>query len=348
MTIPRTTHLGLILLTTVFYTVAFAVGQEAHPAHGTTTESRDHGDHAGHDEHDDHDEHESHDDHEGHDDHAGHDDEGVVRLTEEELDEFDIEVATAGPGTLRIHVTLPGETRVNEERLAHIVPRFPGVAKDVRKRLGDKVKEGEVLAVMEGNESLAPYEIKSLIEGTVIQKHITLGEVLTDEDDAFVVADLSSVWVDLSVYQKDLPYVKKGQRVTITAGHSIPDATGEISYVGPVLDEHTRTGLARVLLPNPNGHWRPGLFITGRIEINELEVPLLVPKTALQTVEGEICVFILTDEGFQPRPVTIGGKNETYAAIMGGLEVGQSYAARGAFTLKAELSKGAFGDGHAH
>lgn len=278
----------------------------------------------------------------------GHDDEKVVRLTDEELSEFDIGVETAEPGILHVHVTLPGEVRVNEERLAHIVPRFPGVAKEVRKRLGGSVNEGEVLAVMESNESLAPYEIKSLIKGTVIEKHITLGEVLTDEDDAFVVADLGSVWVDLSVYQKDIPYVKKGQRVTITAGHGIPEAIGEISYVGPVVDEHTRTGLARVVLPNPERHWRPGFFVTGVVDVKEMQVPLLIPKTALQTVEGETCVFVLTGEGFEPHPVRIGGKNETHVEIIGGLKAGQHYAARGAFTLKAELSKGAFGDGHAH
>ena len=208
--------------------------------------------HQEHSEHEDH-AHEDHSERRAHGDHEEQGEEKVVRLPESGWEEFGIDVTPATAGTLKIHVTLPGEIAVNQDRLAHIVPRFSGVAIEVRKAVGDHVKEGEVLAVIESNESLAPYEIKSLIEGTVIDKHITLGEALSDEDEAFVIADLSTVWVNLSVYQKDLLSIRKGQRVMISAGHGIPDVQGTLSYVGPVVDEHTRTGLARVVLPNSEG-----------------------------------------------------------------------------------------------
>ena len=94
--------------------------------------------------------------------------------------------------------------------------------------------------------------------------------MLKDDSEAYVVADLRSVWVDLRVYQKDLPLVRPGQPVVIAAGHGIPDAQGTIAYVGPLVGEQTRTALARVVLPNPNGHWRPGLFVTGNVVVQDI------------------------------------------------------------------------------
>ncbi len=188
------------------------------------------------------------------------------------------------------------------------------------------------------------YAITAPFDGTVIEKHITLGEVLKDDTATYVIADLRSVWVQLSVYPKDLPFVRKGQQVTIAAGHSIPDSQGQISYIGPLIGE-TRTALARVVLPNPEGHWRPGLFITGEVLVEKIEVPLLIPKTALQTIEERPTVFVETAEGFKPQPVALGRSNETQVEVTAGLGPGQRYVASGAFTLKAQLSKGAFG-GH--
>jgi membrane fusion protein, heavy metal efflux system len=316
------------------------------PRHEETAHGRDRDPEASRDAHAGHEEHgEEAGGHAGHDEHA---EKAVVRLPESEWKEFGIEVSEAGPGALKVHVTLPGEVTVNHDRLAHIVPRFAGIAREVRKTIGDKVKEGEVLAVIEGNESLAPYEIASLIEGTVIEKHITLGEALGEDDEAYLIADLSTIWVNLGIYQKDLALIKPGQSVLIAAGHGIPDAQGTISYVGPVVDEHTRTGLARVVLPNPEGLWRPGLFVTARIEAGEFDAPLVVPKTALQTVEDRTSVFVHNSEGFKATAVSLGRQNDTHVEILSGLEAGQRYASRGAFTLKADLAKGAFGDGHAH
>ncbi|MFQ5455873.1 MAG: efflux RND transporter periplasmic adaptor subunit [Nitrospirota bacterium] len=198
------------------------------------------------------------------------------------------------------------------------------------------------------DESFTLYEIIAPFDGTVIEKHITLGEVLKDDSEAFIIADLSSVWVNLNIYQKDLPFVQKEQPVIISAGHGIPDTKDKISYIGPLVGEQTRTALARVVLPNPKGLWRPGIFVTGKIEVEDIKVSLIMPKTAIQTVDGKRSVFIKTEHGFEPQPVTIGRTNDTHVEITSGIKSGQQYVIEGAFTLKAELSKGAFGDGHNH
>jgi cobalt-zinc-cadmium efflux system membrane fusion protein len=182
----------------------------------------------------------------------------------------------------------------------------------------------------------------------VIEKHISLGEVLKEDADAYVVADLRSVWVDLQVSQKDLPFVRPGQPVVITAGRGIPDAQGPVSYVGPLVGAQTRTALARIVLPNANGSWRPGLFVSGHVVVKDVEIPLLIPKTALQTLEERPTVFVEAAEGWKPQPVTLGRSNDTQVEITAGLTPGQRYVTSGAFALKAQLSKSAFGDGHGH
>ena len=272
----------------------------------------------------------------------------AVYLTTAEMEEFGVEVDVAGPGKLHIEIVVPGEVVVNYDKLAHIAPRFPGVVTEVRKHIGDNVRKGEVLAVIESNEALVPYEVKSFINGTVLEKHMTLGEVHSEDVAAFVIADLDTVWVNLSIYQMHLPKVTVGQKVVISVGQGVPDARGVISYISPSVDEHTRTATARVVLPNRGGRWCPGLFVEGKITIEEEEVALLVPKSALQTMEGRTVVFVQTQESFRPQPVQIGRTNDTWAEVLSGLTPGQKYVSKGGFVLKAELLKGAFGDEHGH
>jgi cobalt-zinc-cadmium efflux system membrane fusion protein len=200
----------------------------------------------------------------------------------------------------------------------------------------------------QSSTTLTQYAITAPFDGTIIERHVSLGEVLQDDTAAFVVADLSTVWVDLRVYPKDLPFVRVGQPAVISAGHGIPVVEHPIAYVGPMVGEQTRTALARVILPNPEGLWRPGLFVTASVDVEKRDVSLLVPKTALQTVEDKPAVFVQTPEGFVPQSVTLGRQNDAYIEVTSGLTPGQRYVTRGAFTLKAQLAKDSFGDGHNH
>ncbi|NOX38315.1 MAG: efflux RND transporter periplasmic adaptor subunit [Calditrichaeota bacterium] len=272
----------------------------------------------------------------------------AVTLSPEVMEEFGIEVGTAGPGKVEIHLDLTGEIKIDPDRLAHIIPRFPGIVKEVRKKIGDEVKKGEVLAVIESNESLAPYEVKSLIDGVIIEMHLTRGEVINDNTHAFIVADLSYVWADLTVYQKDLPRVKIGQKAIISASPAPVTAEGRISYISPVVDEATRTAIARVVLPNYDRQWLPGMFITAKVIVDVINAPVVVPKTAIETYEDQTVVFVKTAEGFVPRPVELGRENDLYVEVLSGLEPGEAYVTKGGFTLKAELMKEAFSGGHGH
>ncbi|PLX99249.1 MAG: efflux transporter periplasmic adaptor subunit [Desulfuromonas sp.] len=404
-----------------------------HESHADGHDDESHNDEHG-DSHAEHDE-ESHDDHaekghEGHDDHAGEEDdhtEEPVQLSSADQKEFGIVLAKAAPASLEEYVDLPGEIVLNADRVAHVVPRVSGIIRQVFKKQGDRVRKGQVMAVIESRDladakaeflaareraqlaqlsfdreerlwqkkitseqeyldarqssveagialrsaeqklhalgfsddylatlpeqpdiTYTRYEMKAPFAGIVIQKHISLGEVLEENAEAFILADLDTVWVDMQVYQKDLAAIRKGQAVVVQVGHGVPVARGVIGFVGPMLGEETRTALARVELDNTSGDYRPGMFVTARVAVAKTPVKVAVEKTALQTMEGKTVVFVKTTDGFEPRPIEIGRQNTVNLEVVSGLKAGETYAAKGAFTLKAQLSKGAFGDGHNH
>ena len=186
-------------------------------------------------------------------------------------------------------------------------------------------------------EKLAWYPLRAPFDATVIDKHLTLGEKHGDDSDAFTVADLSSVWVDISVYQKDLPYVKKGEVVQISAGKGTIATEGVISFVGPTIDQTTRTALARVVLPNPDGLWRPGLFVTAELSEGGETVPVVVPKKAVQQIEGESVLFVEEHDGFKAVPVSLGRSDRNSVEVLAGLKSGQRYVVNGGFELKAKI-----------
>jgi cobalt-zinc-cadmium efflux system membrane fusion protein len=272
--------------------------------------------------------------------------EGRVTLEPDAVRVAEIGVETAGPALLETTLRVTGRIEPNEDRMAHMIPRFPGVVKEVRKRLGDPVEQGEVLAVIQSNESLELYEIRSQVAGTVIKKHVTPGEFVAEDEDVYVVADLGSVWVDLNVYRQDFQRLKLGQRVRLDAGEGIPPAEGRIDYISPFGAPSTQTMLARDEHTNPYGARRPGLFVTGDVVVEEGEVPVVVKAEALQTFRDWTVVFIRVGNAFEVRPVEIGRRDRGAIEIRSGIEAGQEYATTNSFVLKAELGKA--GASHDH
>jgi cobalt-zinc-cadmium efflux system membrane fusion protein len=162
-----------------------------------------------------------------------------------------------------------------------------------------------------------------------------------------VVADLSTVWVDINVYPKDLEHVRPGNIVRVEASNIKRETEGKISFIGPVVSEHTRTAVARVVLPNPENVWRPGMFVTAQVATASVEAALVVTREAIQTIEGKPSVFVETETGaFRAQAVTLGRKSERDVEISSGLKAGDKYVSKGTFVLKAELGKAAAGHSH--
>ena len=362
---------------------------------------------------------------------AEHGEESTVHLSDEQIMKFGIETSPAGPGNIKVHISLPGQIAINTDRMVHIVPRVPGIVRQVNKKLGDPVKKGEVMAVLESRdladakatylasierlelaktiaereeklwkqeisseqeyldakkasaeakiakrnaeqklralgfdaeylkelpsepaELLTTFEITAPFDGTVIKKHITLGEVIKGDADVFIVADLDTVWIDLQVHQKDAGLVKKGQEVIISATSSVPETKGMIDYVEPVVDEKTRTALARIVLDNTSGHLRPGTFISADVLVDKVPAIVTVAKDILQDVDDRTCVFVKNEHCFEARPVTVGRSNDNHVEIVSGIKPGEIIVTKNSFRLKAELENGAggghAGHGHAH
>ena len=271
---------------------------------------------------------------------------GKVTMMPDALAANKVVVKRSGPGLVSSEIDLPGEIVLNADRVAHVVPRFPGIVQRVNKSLGEPVRAGDVLAVIQSNISAAPYDVVAMVDGTVIEKHVALGEFVRDDSDIFVVADLSTVWVNISVYARFLTDVKVGQKVRITSPGVGDSAVGTIDYVGPVVGESTRTGVARMVLRNPQKVWQPGLFVTAHIVVSERNVPVAVPDGAVQTVEGRDVVFVRSMNEFTARPVVIGRRGGELVEIVQGLAPGEDYVAAGSFIFKAEFGKSEAGHEH--
>jgi cobalt-zinc-cadmium efflux system membrane fusion protein len=289
------------------------------------------------------------------DEHAEHPDERPehsdergegAEFTVAALAKHGVEVATAGPGQVDASIELPGEVRPNGDRIAHLSPRFAGVAREVRKRVGDAVAAGEVMAVIEG-EKLSRFPLEAAFAGTVIDRHVTPGEFVTPERAAFIVADLSTVWVEIDVYQRALERVRPGRPVRIAPGRAVPGAEGVVAYVSPVLDQATRTARARVVLANDDGRWLPGSFVTVLVH-DPSDAGVVVPRRAVHRLGPDRVVFVVAGDHFETRPVTLGRVGRSNVAITRGLEPGERYADEGSFLVKAEIAKSAGGHPHAH
>ena len=337
---------------------------QSHAGHDHSEEAEHGESHEKHAEHDDEKkevaEHDDHDDHGKEEENSGdeygdeHGDEhgggGSIELSARDMSDFEIEVATAEPGSIHDELRLQGEVSMNENAMGHVSPRYDGVVISIKKRLGDSVKKGEVLATMESNETLRPFDLKAPLDGTIVAFHITPGESLASGDVAYTVANTSTVWVDLRVYQRDLPKVHSKQKVRISAGHEYSEAEGEVSYVGPMIDESSRTGFARVVLPNPDGAYRPGLFVIGNVLLEAYRLPVVVPRSAVISMDGKNIIFVESEDGhgYEKREVILDKSDTQSVAIRSGLNRGERYVSKGGFFLKADSQKEDFGDGHGH
>lgn len=343
-----------------------------------------------------------------------------------------IRVETAGPARIRTERELPGEVKLDAERTAQVPARFEGVVTEARKRLGDRVRQGEVLAVIESRalaeargdfieavhrlelaqarfvreenlwrrrisaeqdylgakheleemeirkqaarqkllalgltkeelaelavepegkvvtfevrkpfpeKSLTRYEIHAPMDGTVIERNVAAGQTVAADAGLFTVADLSEVWVEVALHLQDVAHVATGQRATVISEALERSAEGTVSYLSPVLAEPARTALARVVLPNTDGAWRPGLFVRVRLVREETQVPVAVKETALQTFRDWQVVFINEGNQYEPVVVETGRRGGGRVEIVSGLQPGQRYVAEGSFVVKADILK---------
>ncbi|MBN8812200.1 MULTISPECIES: efflux RND transporter periplasmic adaptor subunit [Sphingomonas] len=190
--------------------------------------------------------------------------------------------------------------------------------------------------------SLNRIVITAPIAGRVVARSAVPGQMFTAdaaETELFRIAALERLSVALSIAAGDAARVRPGNPVEVTAAGRT--AMARVRFVAPALDPQTR--LVRVIadLDNRGGQWRAGEPVQARIEVAGAGgAPLMVPATAVQTVENRPVLFVRTPQGFRTRPVTLGARDGAMVAILAGLSDGEQIAATNTFTLKAELGKG--------
>ena len=193
---------------------------------------------------------------------------------------------------------------------------------------------------------LTRYEVRAPFNGVVVEKNVAAGQAVTEDEDLFTIADLSTVWVNVTVYAKDLNAVKVGQQVTIRSDALGAEAQGKIVYIGALVGGEARAATARIVLADPERRWRPGLFVTAAVVQEEAMVPVAVKREGLQKFRDWDVVFVRVGDQFEARPLELGRQDGEWVEVVSGLEPGEQYASANSFIVKADVGKA--GASHDH
>lgn len=214
----------------------------------------------------------------------------------------------------------------------------------------DEVARMDPLA--EGEE-VAHYALTAPFDGTILAKDVVVEERVGPQTRLFDLADLSTVWVQADIYEKDLRFLQElNDRVLRFRTSSYPDQLfkARVFTTGEVVDSETRTVRMTAVAENPDRRLKPGLFVEIELPIGSAENVVQIPQAALQTDAGQTFVFVRRASGeFARREVTVGRAGAQNVEITEGLQAGEPVAIRGSYTLKAELKREELGEGgHSH
>ena len=219
-------------------------------------------------------------------------------------------------------------------------------------------KEQTIEIAQHGDEvdtDIARAALASPISGSIVDRHLTRGELVNTDTRLYTIADLSNVWVMGRAYERDIRFLQRGQKTTVRLD-AFPGSffEGEVDYVASQLDTDTRTVEVRIVLPNPGNRIRAGMFAAVVIHVGDRKdsaerMGLLVPVAALQRVKGGFVVFRATGPGeYQLVPVQVLRKSREFAEVTGAIALGDKLAVGDTFVLKSEAGKEEMGGGHSH
>ena len=232
-------------------------------------------------------------------------------------------------------ITTFGRLVTGPEQTSHVRARFPGVIKSVNVSIGDAVKTGALLAVIESNESLKKYEVRAPITGTITQRHANTGE-MTQNQVLFSIANFDTLWAELRVYPSQNNSLKVGQAVHIITGTQ--ELKSAISHIIPTVGD-TPYLIARAKVDGSGSRLFPGLMVKGRVLISQFETPIAVKNDGLQTMENEIGVFIKNNNEYIFTPLVIGRADDEFTQVLSGIEKGTQYVTENSYLIKADIEK---------
>lgn len=271
--------------------------------------------------------------------------EGRVNISDDSAKALGVRTEIAGPQFLKQTQRLTGRVHTDPARVARVRPRYAGLIQAVQAQPWDVVEKGQLLAKVQSNDSLQSYALRAPISGWVVTRNAQQGEVTGDEP-LFVIADLSELWVELDVFDHDLPAIKVGQPATIRGLHDETLATGVIDRMSPLAIHGAQSVRARIVVANPDGLLRPGQYVGAEVVIGERKLPLAVRKEALQGFRDFTVVYEKIGEDYEVRMLELGDADTRFVEVLGGLKVGARYVTGNSYLIKADIEKS--GASHDH
>lgn len=249
------------------------------------------------------------------------------------------ELALAASNLDRIRGLVAGGSLARKEEI-----RARADYEKARAALNTAAARLNALGLAAGSGGTGTLAVTAPFSGTVVEKAVVLGEYTQAYQALFSIADLSSLWIQANLYERDLGRVGVGSPASVSVA-AFPDRkfAGKVTYVSSTLDRETRTAKARIEVANPDGLLKPGMFATIAVATPATETVLQVPETAVVLLQGQSTVFVSAENGFEPRPVETGARRSEKIVVTSGLEPGDEVVMAGAYALKARLLKSQLG-----
>ena len=256
-----------------------------------------------------------------------------------------IRTAKIGPGEIRDEHEVQGLIIPVEGWQARVVARFPGPVRQVKIGVGDVVRAGQTLAVIESNISLSNYSVTSPLAGTVLARNTAVGDLAGDAP-LFEIADLTKLWVDLHLFGADAQHITPGLPVEVIRLSDSVSAQTKLDRVLPGTATASQSTVARATVDNSDGLWRIGAAVRARVTVSVESVALQVPLSALQTLDGADVAFVLMGEVYEAHPLKLGRRDGVNVEVLEGLNVGDEVVVEQSYIVKADIEKS--GASHDH
>jgi cobalt-zinc-cadmium efflux system membrane fusion protein len=203
------------------------------------------------------------------------------------------------------------------------------------------LKDSAIDALASKSSLAATFSLTSPISGIVVERNATVGATVGTDANLFKIIDLSRVWIDANVFEKDLQRVKLGQEVKVSVTAFPGSAfSGKVILVSSVVDADTRTVKVRTEVPNPDGRLKPDMFANVEIVTDLHRAAISVPQSALLTDGGKTVIFVAEDSGFKKRVVTAGTQSGDRVEIIEGLKEGEKVVVKGNYLLLQQTKSG--------
>ncbi len=271
--------------------------------------------------------------------------EGRVEISPVMANQAEIGTENIGPATIEITTKLLGDIEFAPNARAALKATYPGKILSVLKFEGEQVQKGELLARIENSASLQPYEVRSPLDGVVVASYANQGDVV-NEEELFIIGDLSRLRIDFHVYAGDQNKIKPGQKTTVRSimGNNSDEII--LDHYLPEVDGATQTAIIHADLANPDLKWLPGMKVEGKVVTDLVDVPLAVRTRALQRFRDFTVVFAKIDDTYEVRMLELGRQTEEWTEVLGGIKPGQEYVTENSFIIKADIEKS--GASHDH